>query len=327
MSVLQQLAIRAIGPLWRPFRLRMEHAIRAQMLPMEQQVAAMTSDLRQQIEALTTELQRRVSSLQTRQVFPLPAQQEHDSLGLAFPGGSVDGVCSVCGHRCSFRGFTDNLRESGACSMCGSFNRQRQIAHMVRSRLGMPLVGPLQFAADARVYNTETTGAFHKQLERLVPGYVSSEYFGPEHSPGADVDGRRHEDLQRLSFADESLDLVLSSDVLEHMPDPYLAHREIFRALRPGGRHIFTVPFNTGTPQDDVRARLTNGEIEYLAEKQFHGDPVRPDEGVLVWTVFGLESLLRLSEIGYVVSAWNLYEPRHGIVGHWSLVFEAAKPA
>lgn len=139
------------------------------------------------------------------------------------------------------------------------------------------------------------------------------------------TDARRHEDLQRLSFANDSIDLVLSSDVLEHMPDPYQAHREIFRVLKPGGRHIFTVPFDAHSALDDARARLVDGEIQYLAEKHFHGDPVRPDEGVLVWTIFGLQMLVQMAHIGFETRAWNLYAPDRGIVGPFSLVFEALK--
>jgi hypothetical protein len=54
---------------------------------------------------------------------------------------------------------------------------------------------------------------------------------------------------------------VLTSDVLEHVADAYSAHGEIFRVLRSGGRHIFTVPF-AGTDKDDVRAHRVNGGIE-----------------------------------------------------------------
>ncbi|WP_239142739.1 class I SAM-dependent methyltransferase [Variovorax sp. WS11] len=175
------------------------------------------------------------------------------------------------------------------------------------------------------VYNTETTGAVHKTLS-LGRDYFCSEYFGDEYAPGDLVAGRRHEDLQRLSFGDEVLDLVLSSDVLEHMPEPYEAHREIFRVLKPGGRHIFTVPFDGHASLDDRRAALIGGEVVYLADKLFHGDPVRPDQGILVWTIFGLEMLVQLAKIGFRPAAWNLHEPEQGIVGPYSLVFEAFKP-
>ena len=91
--------------------------------------------------------------------------------------------------------------------------------------------------------------------------------------------------------------------------------------------HIFTVPFHAHQPLDDVRAEIVDGGICYRSEQLFHGDPVRPSEGILVWTIFGLEMFVQLAKIGFEVSARNLYEPSGGIVGPYSLVFEARKPS
>lgn len=258
-------------------------------------------------------------------LFPFAPQPECATDGLASTASVLNGVCPVCGEQARFERFTENLRESGFCSVCGSFNRQRQIAHLVQRRCRLDVSGRLAIPAGFAVYNTESNGAVHRALS-VSPDYVCSEYFGEGYERGQDVDGCRNEDLQDLTFADASFDLVLSSDVLEHMPDPYRAHREIYRTLKPGGRHIFTVPFNSDKALDDIRAHLVDGEIVYLAEKLFHGDPVRPDQGILVWTIFGLEMLSQLARIGFIPSVWNLYEPAQGIVGGYSLVFEARRP-
>jgi SAM-dependent methyltransferase len=195
----------------------------------------------------------------------------------------------------------------------------------LRQQLSLSEGGAIDLAIGSTIFNTEAAGPVHDAI-RHHPGYVCSEYYGRDLKSGDVINGIRHEDLQRLSFADDSLDVVLSSDVLEHMPSPYEAHVEIFRVLRPGGRHLFTVPFWPWIVKDDVRAELIDGEIRHLAEPAFHGDPVRPGEGILVWTIFGLEMLVRLADIGFKPSAWNLHEPKSGIVGNWSIVFEAFKP-
>jgi SAM-dependent methyltransferase len=132
--------------------------------------------------------------------------------------------------------------------------------------------------------------------------------------------------LQALSFSDQTFDLVLSSDVLEHMPWPYVAHAEIFRVLKPGGRHIFTVPYDPSAAQDDCRAELCGTEIRHLKPPQYHGDPVRPDEGVLVWYIFGREMQERLKHIGFEVETLLLHAPRKGIIGDNAIVFVASKP-
>lgn len=262
-----------------------------------------------------------------------PLETEHSLLDRAvIRVGRLGPIsCTVCGRVSVATGFTENLRETGLCRRCGSSNRQRQLARVactVASALaGVRVRSLARFAAgtDLAVFNTEASGAVHEQLASMRR-YEASEYLGAEHEPGDVVDGRQHQDLRRLSFEDESFDLVLSSDVLEHVPDPYAAHREIRRVLRPGGHHVFTVPFHLTVYEDEERAKLgADGEPELLAEPIYHDDPLRPDDGVLVYTLFSLEMLVRLSELGFRTTMYRLSERRHGIVGCNALVFDAAK--
>ncbi len=122
------------------------------------------------------------------------------------------------------------------------------------------------------------------------------------------------------------MDIVLSSDVFEHIPHPYEAHREVYRVLKHGGHHIFTVPFLVNAELDNVRATEANGEVTYLADKIYHGDPVNPNAGVLVWTFPSLEMLVELAKIGFKPAVYQLHMPEHGIIGPWNLVFVASKP-
>ena len=75
-----------------------------------------------------------------------------------------------------------------------------------------------------------------------------------------------------------------------------------------------------------MRALRVNGRVEYLAEPLYHGDPVRPGQGVLVWRIFGAEMFTRLRTIGFTTTTMRLSEPRHGIIGDDALVFVARKP-
>ncbi|GAA1710486.1 class I SAM-dependent methyltransferase [Fodinicola feengrottensis] len=64
---------------------------------------------------------------------------------------------------------------------------------------------------------------------------------------GASAIGRRGHsafrgDATRLPLADESVDLVVSSDVLEHIPDHVSAAAELLRVLRRGGFALVAVP-------------------------------------------------------------------------------------
>jgi len=49
-------------------------------------------------------------------------------------------------------------------------------------------------------------------------------------------------DLLSLPFPDASFDVVMASEVLEHIPDDDVAMAEISRVVRPGGRVAVTVP-------------------------------------------------------------------------------------
>src|SRR6202034_1843345 len=54
---------------------------------------------------------------------------------------------------------------------------------------------------------------------------------------GVDV---RTMDAGQLALADESVDLVYSYNVFEHLPDPAATVAEVARVLRPGGRFVLT---------------------------------------------------------------------------------------
>lgn len=49
-------------------------------------------------------------------------------------------------------------------------------------------------------------------------------------------------DARRFPFADASMDLVMSTDMWEHVDDHEAVARETFRVLRPGGRALVAVP-------------------------------------------------------------------------------------
>jgi SAM-dependent methyltransferase len=238
--------------------------------------------------------------------------------------------CPVCGKLSAARGFGENLRETGRCRSCGATNRNRQVAYVatraVAEGTGRKLdsLAAVAQVPDLVVYNTEAQGALHDQLLRM-PGYLCSEYLGPDHEPGEVVGSTTHQDLMALSYGDASIDLVLSSDVFEHVPHPYRAHAEVHRVLRPGGHHVFTVPFHQHAHLDDVRATMhDDGRVELHAEAIHHDDPVRP-EGVLVFTIFGLEMLVRLAQLGFDTRMYALHSPWHGIVGPNALVFDAVR--
>lgn len=102
-----------------------------------------------------------------------------------------------------------------------------------------------------------------------APDYVPSQWF-PDVTSGTLVDGVLREDLQDLSLADESVDLVVTQDVFEHVNDPDAAWREIARVLKPGGAHLWTVPIYRD--RSTLRRVAVDGTL--LMDADYHGNPL-----------------------------------------------------
>jgi SAM-dependent methyltransferase len=94
-------------------------------------------------------------------------------------------------------------------------------------------------------------GCADKPYEDLFSPYVTS-YVGVEHeatfaATAAAARPNRADyfyDGKRLPFDDASFDTVLSVQVLEHTPTPWLLVREMARVLVPGGVLLLSAPFS-----------------------------------------------------------------------------------
>jgi SAM-dependent methyltransferase len=155
---------------------------------------------------------------------------------------------------------------------------------------------------------------------------IGSEYIGNNYRSGQKINGIRHEDVMNLSFNDKSIDLIVSNDVFEHVPDPLKAFAECARVLRSGGVLLATIPFQSGSDTSVVRAELNEGELNYLLPPMFHGNPFSA-EGSLVFTEFGWDFLTCTHKAGFYDIHVAVYaSSRLGHLGGGQLVFEAIKP-
>lgn len=219
------------------------------------------------------------------------------------------GKCSLCGHWVRFQ-VRDGvgLREA-TCPHCGGSRRNQAMARaIVQTCLEDPscsLAEGLGRLARLRIYEAQATGPLHDCLKDL-PGYVCSEYtldLGPESSPPK---GARCEDLENLTFEDDSFDLVLTQDVFEHVRHPERGFLEIDRVLKPGGHHLFTVPLHEGRTTTK-RVHCLDDEELHLVPPVYHGDSLRKT-GSLVYTDFGDDLLDYLACLG-IPTEISVYEP------------------
>lgn len=96
-------------------------------------------------------------------------------------------------------------------------------------------------------------------------------------------------DMQSLPYNNESWDLILHSDVLEHIPNPAVALRECWRVLSPDGALIYTIPIVYGRLS---RSRQTLPPSYHGAQGQ-----ARPDW--LVHTEYGADFWLQPMAAGF----------------------------
>jgi SAM-dependent methyltransferase len=194
------------------------------------------------------------------------------------------------------------MREHHACRGCGASLRHRLQASAITATYGRPDAALSELAAEPffrelSIYEPGIIGPFRAILQEL-PGYVNS-YYWPDVALGQDHDGVRCEDLRDLTFADSSFDLVITSDIFEHVRGPMAAFAAIFRVLRPGGYHIFTVPLRWPLPgTTESRIDYSGPEDVFLVPPIYHGSPTDP-KGSLVYTDFGMDLPEQLRGIGF----------------------------
>ena len=187
--------------------------------------------------------------------------------------------CYLCGNQTVFSIRDDAvlLREA-TCRYCGASIRNSDTARTIVWKVlkrKASLVESIQELRQYKILSTSSRGNIHEIL-KCSANYSFGEYFD-DVQIGQNKNGVLCIDLRNIPFANDTFDLIISEDVLEHVQDVRTAFAEINRVLKMGGHHIFTVPVHENRKTLD-RTPLPN--------KVYHGDPLRR-EGALVITDFG----------------------------------------
>jgi SAM-dependent methyltransferase len=176
---------------------------------------------------------------------------------------SQKGFCPVCEKKTVFSSTTYNYREDFICHNCGSPSRRRILVLALD-----------KFCSNWRFLtiheSSPPSGAFFSRHSK----YSASQYY-PNENLGIDINGFRNENLEKLTFEDNTFDIFITQDVLEHVYNPEKAFSEIARVLKPGGIHIFTVPIHNMLGKTEIWAKAgENGEPIFLKTEEWHGNPV-----------------------------------------------------
>ncbi|WP_342757077.1 methyltransferase domain-containing protein [Kineothrix sedimenti] len=201
-------------------------------------------------------------------------------------------VCQICGMLTEFKAEDEVvlLREA-TCVHCGASLRNSDVAGEVIAYIrgeNTGLKNQKEKLDKYRILNTCSSGYIHNALKGCE-GYTCCEYFSQVPS-GSIYNDVLCVDLCNIPFDENTFDIVISEDVLEHICDFEKAMSEILRVLKVGGKHIFTVPLHEG--------RKTIGRQD--KEKVYHGDPIH-EEGCLVVTDWGDDIGIILESFGYSV--------------------------
>ena len=200
--------------------------------------------------------------------------------------------CTVCGHVGYLRRQERSIRETYQCGNCKASLRYREQARLIlkhfsrgRSEHLTELVRESEFQS-LKIYEPGVIGPFRELLHKL-PGYRNS-YFWEDVKPGEFREGVQCQDLTNLTYEDNSFDLVLSSDVFEHVRKPFVGFKEVHRVLKPGGFHIFSIPLKHPMPAATVfRVDTSSPEDVFVLPKHYHRAPMGGKS--LVYTDFGAD--------------------------------------
>lgn len=182
--------------------------------------------------------------------------------------GTYEIECSVCGFVGFFKAFGSPPRWNALCPSCGSLERHRQLALVLRD---MRLTGSLlHFAPE------ESTATL---LKAHPIQYFSADLYAP------DVDLKLN--IENIDLPGEQFDTIVCSHVLEHVNDR-AALLEMRRILKLSGILIVMVPIIEGCPatyEDEAVTVPTDREVHFG-----QSDHVR---------VYGADFVERLASAGF----------------------------
>lgn len=187
-------------------------------------------------------------------------------------------VCNLCNAR-NTRPFYSLEREGPSCGNCGSSVRQRQIVLQVLK------ISKLKASSrDLRLIGLSDSDQVSQYLSKKWPHSYSNTFYDTE--PLLDITS------PGIQWQ-ETADILISSDVLEHVFHPIAnALNGKKSVLKPGGKLILTVPYTFDEPNREhypwmvsyevfqaknkswqVRARNALGDSVIVENPIFHGGP------------------------------------------------------
>jgi SAM-dependent methyltransferase len=225
------------------------------------------------------------------------------------------GFCTICEKRTVFVETSPVLRADYLCVRCDSVPRWRALMQVLNTRF--PDWKRMQ------IHECGMGGPATRRLRRDGVGYTGSRFIEGV-APGTEIKDGTCQDIESLTFPDNSFDIFITQDVLEHVLRPDRAMREIARVLKPGGSHVYTVPVLRGR-QTVVRVVPTESGADHLLPDEYHGEPGDPERSLVI-TDWGDDFVDFVScESGLSTEALSFQNRKLGLDGQLLEVFISTK--
>lgn len=225
------------------------------------------------------------------------------------------GYCHCCRQNSRFVIMGPWLRDQYICHACNSIPRQRHINYILD-----------RYFPGWENQKLHESSPGNKLISQWANRYSSSQYLEGV-AEGTIHNDQRCENLEHLTFADDTFDIFITQDVMEHVYLPRKAFQEIMRILKPGGVHVFTAPKHKNVAHSYARAIIEKNEVKHLLEPMYHGNPVGDGRALVTWD-YGDDFEVQIWDwCGYPTITYVTRDRALGLDGEYPEVFVTHKIA
>jgi SAM-dependent methyltransferase len=215
--------------------------------------------------------------------------------------------CNLCGHQGKFLN-PEQEREGYHCSNCSSSSRNRTVMFALGRMLGYEGTPTYLWPQrkDLKIFEPCPRGP-QAMFLRDKFDYYAPEFDAEKIKAGANP--KEYADLQNLAFAEETFDVIITSDVFEHVREDAKGYREVYRTLKTGGIFLLTVPYDHHREKTLVRVAVEGDKDIFLMEPRYHGG----GGSTLAYREYGRDLLAQLRALGFSVGYVEVAVPRFQI--------------